>query len=65
MRDVGVYLQKLIGECKNAFGDRLEYVGLQGSYMRNEATDKSDIDVMIILDDFSDADMDKKADREA
>ncbi len=52
------YLQKLIAACKNAFGDRLVYVGLQGSYMRGEATDKSDIDVMIVLEDFSVADMD-------
>ena len=52
------YLQKLIIACKNAFGDRLVYVGLQGSYMRGEATDKSDIDVMVILESFSVADMD-------
>ena len=58
MFDIEDYLQNLIAECKNAFADRLLYVGLQGSYMRNEATDKSDIDVMIILDDFSVADMD-------
>jgi len=58
MLDVEGYLQKLIGTCKNAFGDRLVYVGLQGSYMRNEASDKSDIDVMIVLDGFSVADMD-------
>ena len=58
MFDVGEYLQKLIGTCKNAFGDRLVYVGLQGSYMRGEATDQSDIDVMIVLDGFSVADMD-------
>ena len=55
---VDEYLQKLIGACNNAFGDRLVYVGLQGSYMRGEATDKSDIDVMIVLDGFSAADMD-------
>lgn len=58
MFDVEDYLQKLLGACKNAFGSRLLYAGLQGSYMRNEATDKSDIDVMIILEDFSVADMD-------
>ena len=58
MFDVEEYLQKLIGECKNAFADRLLYVGLQGSYMRDESTEKSDIDVMIILEDFSVADMD-------
>ena len=58
MLDVENYLQKLIGACKNAFGDRLVYAGLQGSYMRGEATVKSDIDVMIVLDGFSAADMD-------
>ncbi len=58
MFDVGDYLQKLIGECKNTYRERLLYVGLQGSYMRDEATEKSDIDVMIILEDFSVADMD-------
>ena len=58
MFDVEDYLQKLIDACKNAFCDRLLYVGLQGSYLRGEATDQSDIDVMIILDDFSVADMD-------
>lgn len=56
--DVNDYLEKLIGLCRTAFGDRLLYIGLQGSYMRNEATDQSDIDVMIILEDFSVADMD-------
>ena len=58
MFDVEEYIQKLIGECKNAFAERLLYVGLQGSYMRNEANEKSDIDVMLILEDFSVEDMD-------
>ena len=58
MLDIEDYLQKLIGECKYAFGGRLLYVGLQGSYMRGEATDKSDLDVMMIIEDFSVADMD-------
>ena len=58
MIDIEDYLQKLIGACKNTFRERLLYVGLQGSYMREEATDESDIDVMILLEDFSVADMD-------
>ena len=58
MIDIGDYLQKLIGECKITFRERLLYVGLQGSYMREEATEQSDIDVMILLEDFSVADMD-------
>ena len=58
MIDIEDYLQKQIGACKNTFRERLLYVGLQGSYMRDEATDQSDVDVMIILEDFSVADMD-------
>ena len=58
MIDIEDYLQKLIGACKNSFRERLLYVGLQGSYMREEASEKSDVDVMIILEDFSVADMD-------
>lgn len=58
MFDIDGYLQKLIEECKIVFGERLLYIGLQGSYMRGEETDKSDIDVMVILEDFSVADMD-------
>ncbi len=51
------YLEKLISRCKESFGDRLFYAGLQGSYLRGEATENSDIDVMIVLDEFSVADM--------
>ena len=58
MFELNEYLQELISECKSAFGGRLLYVGLQGSYMRGEAKENSDIDVMVILDDFSVKDMD-------
>ena len=58
MIDIEDYLQNLIGACKSTFRERLLYVGLQGSYMREEATEQSDIDVMILLEDFSVADMD-------
>ena len=58
MFDLNDYLKKLIAACQAAFGDRLLYVGLQGSYMRGEATERSDIDVMIVLDRFSVRDMD-------
>ena len=32
------YLDKLINECKVVYGERLVYLGLQGSYLRGEAT---------------------------
>ena len=58
MFDLDSYLDDLIRHCHAAFGERLLYVGLQGSYLRGEAHRDSDIDVMVILDGFSVADMD-------
>ena len=52
------YLTDLILNCRSAFGERLLYVGLQGSWLRGEAHENSDIDVMVILDRFSVRDMD-------
>ena len=40
------YMENLISRCKEAFGNRLVYVGQQGSWLRGEATENSDIDVM-------------------
>ena len=53
------YLNALILSCRAAFGERLLYVGLQGSWLRGEAQENSDIDVMVILDRFSVQDMDR------
>lgn len=58
MIDINSYLDSLIAECRSAFKERLLYAGLQGSYLRGEATENSDIDVMLILDRFSVQDMD-------
>ena len=41
---------------KQAFGPRLCFVGLQGSYRRGEATEASDIDLCVILDRLDAAD---------
>ena len=57
MFDLDGYLSDLISKCRTHFGDRLLYVGLQGSYLRGEAHESSDIDVMVILDQFSVQDM--------
>ena len=50
--DIQVYLSRLIDGLTHTFGDRLLYVGLQGSYLRGEATETSDIDVMVIFDEI-------------
>lgn len=35
------------------FENRIWFVGLQGSYARGEATESSDIDVVVILDELA------------
>lgn len=59
MFDLDTYLHALISSCRTSFGDRLLYVGLQGSWLRGEAHENSDIDVMMILDRFCVQDMDR------
>ena len=58
MFDLNRYLDDLILNCRSLFGERLLYIGLQGSYLRGEAHENSDIDIMVILDGFSVRDMD-------
>ena len=45
---------RMLNEC---FGARVWFVGLQGSYGRGEATETSDIDMVVILDDLSAVDI--------
>ena len=47
------YIDNLIILLKDAFGERLMYIGLQGSYLRNEETENSDIDIMAVIDNLS------------
>lgn len=58
MMDINEYVNNLITECRAVFGDRLLYLGLQGSYLRGEANENSDIDIMLVLDVLSVVDMD-------
>ena len=51
------YINRLINELKKKFGYRLLYVGLQGSYLREEADERSDIDVMVLLDKLTTDDL--------
>ena len=44
------WMEKLTGMLKEEFGQSLLFVGLQGSYRRGEATQSSDIDVVVILE---------------
>ena len=58
MIDAEQYIMQLIDLLRQQFGTRLLYVGLQGSYLRGEATVDSDIDIMVILECLTVADLD-------
>lgn len=47
------YIDELTDKLIDAFSERLEYVGLQGSYLRHEETKNSDIDIMVVIDNIS------------
>lgn len=53
MISIESYMTGMVDLLRQAFGKDLLYVGLQGSYLRGEATEKSDIDVMVILEEVS------------
>lgn len=58
MINIENYISKLIGLLHRQFGERLLYVGLQGSHLRGEATDSSDIDMMVVIDELRISDLD-------
>lgn len=58
MLDAEAYLSSLISLLRRQYGPRLVYVGLQGSYLRGEATERSDLDVMVVVEDLGVADLD-------
>ena len=59
MIDVTAWMDGFLEALNETFGDRVYFVGLQGSYGRGEATETSDIDVVVILDQLSASDIQK------
>ena len=57
MVDIREWLKTFSAAIEEAFGDRLMFTGLQGSYGRGEATEDSDIDTVVILDHLDAADI--------
>ncbi len=58
MVNIQNYISRLTELLKDRFDQRLLYVGLQASYLRGEATEDSDIDIMVILDELTVHDLD-------
>ena len=57
MFNVDAYMGDMIAALHENFEGRLLYVGLQGSYLRGEATQNSDIDVVVIIEGLSPEDL--------
>ena len=53
MIEIDMWMQTFLNELDKTFGKRIWFAGLQGSYARGEATESSDIDVVVILDNLS------------
>ena len=58
MIDISVWLYSFLKKLDETFGERIFFAGIQGSYARGEATETSDIDVVVILDKLSVEDID-------
>ena len=59
MIDITTWMQNFLQTLNNTFTNRVWFVGLQGSYGRGEATETSDIDIVVILDKLSVTDIQK------
>lgn len=57
MTDITTWINEFTSKIEQTFGDRAWFIGLQGSYARHEATDMSDIDVVVIVDELNIADL--------
>lgn len=55
--DIDTWIKVYLDELKSLFGSHLLFVGLQGSYGRGEATDSSDIDLVVILNHVTSQDL--------
>ena len=57
MIDITDWMKNFLQKLNETFGNRVRFVGLQGSYGRGEATETSDIDIVVILDELSVSDI--------
>ena len=57
MIDINNWITTFLDALTDTFGDRVWFVGLQGSYGRGEAAETSDIDIVVILNQLSASDI--------
>ena len=59
MIEITTWMDGFLKVLNDNFENRVWFVGLQGSYGRGEATETSDIDIVVILDELSASDIQK------
>ena len=57
MIDMNAWMQNFLQTLNETFGNRIWFVGLQGSFARGEESENSDIDMVVILDELSVSDV--------
>ncbi len=57
MIDITTWMNEFLQKLNDKFENRVWFVGLQGSYGRDEATETSDIDIVVILNQLSVSDI--------
>ena len=57
MIDITAWMKNFLRTLNDTFANRVWFVGLQGSFARGEATETSDIDIVVILDELSAVDI--------
>ena len=53
MIDIDIWMEYFLKALDETFKQRVWFVGIQGSYARGEATENSDIDMVVILDELT------------
>ena len=57
MVNIDLWLTEFQTGLDETFTNRIYFLGLQGSYARGEATASSDLDVVVIFDELTPADL--------
>lgn len=57
MINIAHWMNEFLNALTETFADRVWFVGIQGSYARGEATENSDIDTVVILDELTPSDI--------
>lgn len=57
MCEIKTWIHNFKNELLNNFQNRIEFIGLQGSYARGETDENSDIDIVVIFDELTPDDL--------